>query len=143
MPSGELPGMTRELMMVEYPSTTRLSQSTTTPGGRSSLARNDENGLTTHAVLFPADDEIDRIRAEAVRAGYADGAQTGLAVGIAVGAALTLLALAAPHVKSRFADLKARMGRKPEIATEVLPGDVGPAIETPQSENRASATMAE
>lgn len=129
--------------MVEYPSTTRLSQSST-PGGRSSLARNDENGLTTHAVLFPADDEVDRIRAEGVRAGYTDGAQVGLAVGVAVGAVVTLLALkAAPHVKSRFADLRAKLGWKAEVAVEVLPGEAGAEVETPQSENRTFATMAE
>ncbi len=118
--------MTQQLMLVEYPSTMRLSQSST-PGGRSSLARNEENDLKTHAVLFPADAEIDRIRAEGVQDGYADGSQVGLVVGAAVGVAVTYLALkAAPHVKNRFVEFKAKLGRKPEIAVETLPEEARP-----------------
>ncbi|MGW0103340.1 hypothetical protein, partial [Nocardia sp. NPDC003354] len=41
----------RELMLVEHPSDTHLSRSST-PGGKSPLARNDDNTLNTHAVLF-------------------------------------------------------------------------------------------
>ena len=135
--------MTRELMVVEYPSTTRLSQSST-PGGYSALARDDENGLNTHAVLFPAGDEIDRVRAEGFGAGYADGAKTGLTVGVVAGTVVTLLALkAVPHVKSRFAELRAKLGRKPEVAIEVLPEEARPEIEAPRSENWTFAIMAE
>lgn len=39
------------LMLVQRPSNTHLSQSST-PGGESPLVRNDDNTLNTHAVLF-------------------------------------------------------------------------------------------
>ncbi|WP_331755813.1 hypothetical protein [Streptomyces sp. NBC_01643] len=89
----------RDLMWVERPAETHLSQSST-PGGSSSLARDDDNALVTHAVLFPAEDIIKLVAATAA---------TAAAVGIVVGAAAVK---AAPRVKNRFNDLKSKLNRK-------------------------------
>lgn len=52
--------MVRQLMWVEHPSGTHLSQAA--DGGYSPLARADgTNELTTHATLFPLEDEEDRV----------------------------------------------------------------------------------
>jgi hypothetical protein len=75
-----------ELMLTKRPSDTRFSKSST-PGGESPLARDDDNTLNTHAVLF-------------------DGTKTALVIlgtGVALGAAAMK---AAPHVKSGLISLK-------------------------------------
>ncbi|KQV03388.1 hypothetical protein ASE03_31025 [Kitasatospora sp. Root187] len=95
--------MIRRLMFVEHPIGTHLSESST-PGGKSPLARNDDNGLVTQAVLYAADNEIK------------------LAVGLifAAGVGVTLAGVkAAPHVKSKFNDLKSKLSRKSEEAVGV------------------------
>ncbi|MFI5966961.1 hypothetical protein ACIA8J_32995 [Streptomyces asoensis] len=83
-----------ELMLVKHPSDTHLSQSST-PGGKSPLARDDDNTLNTHAVLF-------------------DGTKTALVIlgaGVALGAAAVK---AAPNVKSRLISLKSKLRRQAE-----------------------------
>jgi hypothetical protein len=103
--SDDLPGTVRELMVVEYPSGTHLSQSRTS-GGISPLARDDDNALVTHAVLFPTDD--DTTEAAGVAAAW-------VTVGIAVG---IVAVKAAPRVKRGFKDLKSRLNRKSEGTVE-------------------------
>ncbi|MFD7137792.1 hypothetical protein [Streptomyces sp. NPDC059894] len=91
----------RELMLVEHPSDTHLSQSST-PGGKSPLARNDDNTLNTHAVLF-------------------DGTKAALVIlgtGVALGAAAVK---AAPHVKSGLISLKSKLRRRAEETTDAEP----------------------
>lgn len=88
----------RELMLVEHPSDTHLSQSST-PGGKSPLARNDDNTLNTHAVLF-------------------DGTKAALVIlgtGVALGAAAVK---AAPHVKGGLISLKSKLRRRAEETTD-------------------------
>ncbi|MGI5256565.1 hypothetical protein [Streptomyces angustmyceticus] len=123
------PGVVREKMIVEYPADTRLSQSSTTPGGRSSLLRDADNHLAGHSVLFPADDDL-LTRAEAdaladarVRLTQAEAeAMLKLAVAgaAAVGIAVTAAAVkAAPYVKKGFATLKSKLNRsEPELPDE-------------------------
>ncbi|MFE5666938.1 hypothetical protein ACFQ7W_23820 [Streptomyces niveus] len=112
MTTGDVPGMVREKMIVEYPADTHLSQSSTTPGGRNGLLRDEDNQLVGHSVLYPADDDL-RTRAEAK-------ATLKLAVPAAAGAALTYAAVkAAPHVRKGFANLKSKLNRgEPEVAEE-------------------------
>lgn len=123
------PGMVREKMIVEYPADTRLSQSSTTPGGRSSLLRDEDNHLAGHSVLFPADDDL-LTRAEAdaladarVRLTQAETEamlKLAMAGAAAVGIAATAAAVkAAPYVKKGFATLKTKLNRgEPELADE-------------------------
>ncbi|MFZ4161520.1 hypothetical protein ACOZDE_24325 [Streptomyces griseoincarnatus] len=83
-----------ELMLTRRPSDTRFSKSST-PGGESPLARDDDNTLVTHAVLF-------------------DGTKTALAIlgtGVALGAAAMK---AAPHVKSGLISVKSKLRRQAE-----------------------------
>ncbi|MGW3073278.1 hypothetical protein [Kitasatospora sp. NPDC001132] len=89
---------TWELMLVQRPSGTHLSQSSTA-GGKSALARNDDNELTTHAVLFPG---------------------TKVALGIlGAGVALGVVAVrAAPHVRSGLISLKSKLTRGTEEDAE-------------------------
>ncbi|WP_405819576.1 hypothetical protein OG241_30055 [Streptomyces sp. NBC_01390] len=108
------PRMVREKMIVEYPADTRLSQSSTTPGGRSSLLRDEDNHLAGHSVLFPADDDLlTRAEAEAMLKLAMAGAA---AAGIVVTAAAVK---AAPYVRKGFATLKSKLNRgEPELADE-------------------------
>ncbi|MFE1230249.1 hypothetical protein [Streptomyces sp. NPDC058745] len=97
------------LRVVEYPDGTHLSRSST-PGGESALVRDEDNALVTHADLFPAGNEV-----KAIKVAY-------FAVGAIASAAVCLGAVkAAPHVKSKFNDLKARLSRKSDDATEDTP----------------------
>ncbi|MGW5155137.1 hypothetical protein ACWEPN_06605 [Nonomuraea wenchangensis] len=130
MASGDLPGMIWELMLVARPIETHLSQSSI-PGGSSPLVRrDDDNGLITQAVLFPADNVIKKVAAASVT--------VGVIVGITVG----IVALkATPHVKHRFTDLKSKLNRKSEDTVEAATQKVRPeqpdmGIEEPRSENR-------
>ncbi|MFE7099502.1 hypothetical protein [Streptomyces erythrochromogenes] len=96
--------VTRALMLVEHPADTHLSQSST-PGGKSPLARNEDNTLNTHAVLF-------------------DGTKVALAIlatGVALGAAGVK---AAPHVKSGLISLRSKLRlrtEEPTTAEAVVP----------------------
>ncbi|MFC8006953.1 hypothetical protein ACFUCH_08090 [Streptomyces olivaceus] len=88
----------RELMLVEHPSDTHLSQSSTA-GGKSPLARNDDNTLNTHAVLF-------------------DGTTAALVIlgtGVALGAAAVK---AAPLVKSGLISLRSKLRRLADETTD-------------------------
>lgn len=90
-----------ELMLTRRPSDTHFSGSST-PGGESPLARDDDNALVTHAVLF-------------------DGTKAALVIlgtGVALGAAAMK---AAPHVKSGLVSLKSKLRRRGEGTTDVEP----------------------
>ncbi|MEU2389592.1 hypothetical protein [Streptomyces sp. NPDC007369] len=88
-----------ELMLTKRPSDTHFSKSST-PGGESPLARDDDNTLVTHAVLF-------------------DGTKTALVIfgaGVTLGAAAAVKA--APHVKSGLISLKSKLRRRAEETTD-------------------------
>lgn len=104
-------------MWVERPAETHLSQSST-PGGSSSLARDDDNALVTHAVLFPAEDTAEDIIKLV--------AATAVTVGIVVGG---IAVKAAPLVKNRFNDLKAKLNRKSEDTVEAAVQEAATANE--------------
>ncbi|MFD6996697.1 hypothetical protein ACFWA5_10525 [Streptomyces mirabilis] len=84
-----------ELMLTKRPSDTHFSQSST-PGGKSPLARDDDNTLNTHAVLF-------------------DGTKTALAI---AGTCFALGVVVAPHVKSGLISLKSKLRRRVEETTD-------------------------
>ncbi|MGX1546132.1 hypothetical protein [Streptomyces adustus] len=84
-----------ELMLTKRPSDTHFSQSSTS-GGKSPLARDDDNTLNTHAVLF-------------------DGTKTVLAI---AGTCFALGVVAAPHVKSGLIRLKSKVRRRAEETTD-------------------------
>ncbi|MFF4235943.1 hypothetical protein ACFYYL_08780 [Actinomadura geliboluensis] len=110
------------LMWVARPSGTHLSQSRSTPGGSSTLSRDDDNRLVTHADLLPAN--------KALMVGAAVVLSAGIAVGV----------IAAPHVKSRFNDIKSKLNGKPEdsaeAAQEARPEQSDMGAEEPPSGNR-------
>ena len=85
---------TWELMLAKRPSDTHLSQSSI-PGGQSPLARDDDNTLVTHAVLFDGNTAILGL----------------LSAGIVAGVAAVK---AAPHVKSGLISLKSKLRRREE-----------------------------
>ncbi|MFJ5635329.1 hypothetical protein ACIQF5_22170 [Streptomyces goshikiensis] len=74
--------------------------------------------LAGHAVLYPADAELDEIRAEAREEGRQEGVANGVVIGIAAtvaAAALGAVAVkAAPHIKSKLNGLGSKLNRKPE-----------------------------
>ncbi|MFJ7423832.1 hypothetical protein ACIQXD_35340 [Streptomyces uncialis] len=123
------PGMVREKMFVEYPADTRLSQSSTAPGGRNGLLRDEDNHLAGHSVLYPADDDL-LTRAEADALADARGRLTqaeveamlklAMAGAAAAGIVVTAAAIkAAPCVRKGFANLKSKLNRgAPKIADE-------------------------
>lgn len=114
MASYDQPEMVRELMWVERPSGLHLSQSST-PGGRSALALDDDNALVTQAVLFPADNALP-----------AEGVVKVAAVVGAVGIAVGIIAVKArPHIKARFNDLKSKLNGKSEGTVEVAAQEDG------------------
>lgn len=87
-----------KLMLTRRPSDTRFSKSST-PGGESPLARDDDNMLVTHAVLF-------------------DGTKTALVI-LGTGAVLGAAAMkAAPRVKSGLISLKSKVRRRGENTTD-------------------------
>ncbi|MFF7969426.1 hypothetical protein ACFZC3_29270 [Streptomyces sp. NPDC007903] len=123
------PGMVREKMIVEYPADTRLSQSSTTPGGRSGLLRDEDNHLAGHSVLYPADDDLlTRAEAEALADARVrltqDEAEAMLKLAVAgaaaAGIAVTAVAVkAAPLVRKGIANLKGKLNRGvPALADE-------------------------
>ncbi|MFJ4967117.1 hypothetical protein ACIP6P_32550 [Streptomyces sp. NPDC088729] len=92
---------TWELMLTKRPSGTHFSQSSTTDG-QSPLARDDDNTLNTHAVLF-------------------DGDKAALAI-FAAGAAVTFAVVkAAPHVKNGLISLKSKLSRRAEEPADSEP----------------------
>ncbi|MFI1652336.1 hypothetical protein ACH4XT_36145 [Streptomyces avidinii] len=88
-----------ELMLVQRPSGTHLSQSST-PGGKSPLARDDDNMLVTQAVLFAGNQAVLGI----------------LGAGVLVGAAAVK---AAPHVKRGLISLRPKLSRQAEEPVDV------------------------
>ncbi|MFJ9080278.1 hypothetical protein ACIRO3_34325 [Streptomyces sp. NPDC102278] len=121
MSSDDLTGKTRDLMYVEYPTDTRLSQSSTS-GGRSALVRDEDNALVTHAVLYPAGG--DAISVEDVVKVVKVVAAVGVTAGIVLGVAATK---AAPHVRNGLAGLRSKLSRKSQ-------GDVEAAAHEASSE---------
>ncbi|WP_329521141.1 hypothetical protein [Spirillospora sp. NBC_01491] len=93
-------GSTWGLMLVQRPSGTHLSQSST-PGGKSPLARDDDNKLVGHAKLFLGDK---------VALGI-------LGAGVVLGAAAALKVT--PHVKSGMLTLKSKLSRRAEETADV------------------------
>ncbi|MFE1495502.1 hypothetical protein ACFW89_10400 [Streptomyces albidoflavus] len=91
--------MVREQMWVERPAGTHLSNSSV-PGGLSALVRDDNNALTTQAVLYPypADASSEEVPKMLLAGVFVAGV-----------AATALVARAAPQVKSKFRSLKAKM----------------------------------
>ncbi|MBG0818394.1 hypothetical protein [Planomonospora sp. ID82291] len=121
----DLLGMLRTLMWVEYSSGMHLSQSST-PGRFSALVRDDDNTLVEHAKLLPAE--------AAIKVGAAVCVSAGVVVGV-------VASKAAPHVKSRFNDLKSRVNRKSEdtveaAARETIPEQSDMGIEEPRGESQ-------
>ncbi|GAA2435076.1 hypothetical protein GCM10010273_09780 [Streptomyces lavendulocolor] len=121
----EEPGTIRDVFVVERPVGTSLSDSSS-PGGISALLRDAANVLAGHAVLYPADDELDQIRAEAREEGRQEGAAKGMVKGVVIGVAATVALGAvavktAPLIKSKFNDFRAKLNRKPEAPAETGP----------------------
>ncbi|MFF0747188.1 hypothetical protein ACFYVL_43095 [Streptomyces sp. NPDC004111] len=109
-------GTIRDVFVVERPAGTSLSDSSS-PGGISALLRDATNVLAGHAVLYPADAELDEIRAEAREEGRQEGIANGAVIGVATVAVAALGAVAvkaAPHIKGKLHGLRAKLNRKPE-----------------------------
>ncbi|MET9930390.1 MULTISPECIES: hypothetical protein [unclassified Streptomyces] len=120
----EEPTTIRDVFVVERPVGTSLSDSSS-PGGISALLRDAANVLAGHAVLYPADDELDELKAEAREEGRQEGVVKGVVIGVAASAAVAALGFvavkAAPHIKSKFNDLKVKLNRKTEEIAEPAP----------------------
>lgn len=114
-------GTVRDVFVVERPAGTSLSDSSS-PGGISALLRDAANVLAGHAVLYPADAELDEIRAEAREEGRQEGVANGVVVGVVAtvaAAALGAVAMkAAPPIKSTLNSLRSKLNRKPEDIAE-------------------------
>ncbi|MFJ5646313.1 hypothetical protein [Streptomyces sp. NPDC093223] len=117
-------GTIRDVFAVERPVGTSLSDSSI-PGGISALLRDAANALAGHAVLYPADAELDEIRAEAREEGRQEGVAKGVVIGVAatvVAAGLGVVAVkAAPQIKNRLNGLRSKLNRKPEGTAETGP----------------------
>ncbi|MFJ2651859.1 hypothetical protein ACIO1C_34685 [Streptomyces sp. NPDC087420] len=106
MASADMSGMDRELMWVDYPAGTRLSQSRASEGNRG-LVLGDDNALVTHAELFPAANTIKVV------------AGASFAVGVVVCA---VAVKAAPYIKSGLSGLRSKLNRTPQgTASEEAP----------------------
>ncbi|WP_327136275.1 hypothetical protein OG311_40350 (plasmid) [Streptomyces sp. NBC_01343] len=110
----------RDVFVVERPAGTSLSDSSS-PGGISALLRDAANVLAGHAVLYPADAELDEIRAEAREEGRQEGVANGVVIGIAAAVLGAVAVKAAPHIKSKLNGLRSRLNRKPEDTAETGP----------------------
>lgn len=121
MTYGEETGNIRDLLVVERPAWTSLSGSST-PGGISALLRDAANVLAGHAVLYPADSELDEIRAEAREEGRQEGVAHGVVIGVAATLAVVTLGAiavkATPPIKSRLSVLRSKRNRKPDDTAE-------------------------
>ncbi|KOT46705.1 hypothetical protein ADK41_00300 [Streptomyces caelestis] len=117
-------GTIRDVFVVERPAGTSLSDSSS-PGGISALLRDAANVLAGHAVLYPADAELDEIRAEAREEGRQEGVTKGVVIGVAASVAAAALGAVAvktaPHIKSKFNSLRTKLNRKPEDTAETGP----------------------
>ncbi|MFF9477065.1 hypothetical protein ACF1E9_31200 [Streptomyces roseolus] len=119
----EEPGTIRDMFVVERPVGTSLSDSSS-PGGISALLRDAANVLAGHAVLYPADAELDDLKAEAREEGRQEGRQEGVVKGVVIGVVATtavavlgaVAVTAAPHIKSKFNDFRSKLNRKTEVA---------------------------
>ncbi|MFF4857815.1 hypothetical protein ACFY2N_23255 [Streptomyces rubiginosohelvolus] len=114
----------RDVFVVERPAGTSLSDSSS-PGGISALLRDAANVLAGHAVLYPADAELDEIRAEAREEGRQEGVANGVVIGVAAtlaAAALGAVAVkASPQIKNKLNGLRSKLNRKPEGTAETSP----------------------
>ncbi|MFI0155932.1 hypothetical protein [Streptomyces lydicus] len=113
-------GTIRDVFVVERPAGTSLSDSSS-PGGISALLRDAANVLAGHAVLYPADTELDEIRAEAREEGRQEGVANGVVIGVAAAALGAVAVKAAPHIKSKLNGLRSKLNRKPEDTAETSP----------------------
>ncbi|MEU0665278.1 hypothetical protein ABZ508_13865 [Streptomyces lavendulocolor] len=113
-------GTIRDVFVVERPAGTSLSDSSS-PGGISALLRDAANVLAGHAVLYPADAELDEIRAEAREEGRQEGVMKGVVIGVAAAGLGALAVKAAPHIKSKLNSLRTKLNRKPEDTAETGP----------------------
>lgn len=117
-------GTIRDVFVVERPAGTSLSDSSS-PGGISALLRDAANVLAGHAVLYPADAQLDEIRAEAREEGRQEGVANGAVIGVAATVAVAALGAvavkAAPHIKSKLNGLRSKLNRKPEDTAETGP----------------------
>ncbi|MFD7681032.1 hypothetical protein [Streptomyces sp. NPDC060187] len=117
------------MFMVERPVGTSLSDSSS-PGGISALPRDAANALAGHAVLYPADAEVEEIKAEAREEGRQQGVAKGVVIGVAASAVVAVTVVvavkAAPHIKTKFNGLRSKLNRKSEDATETGPLQVVP-----------------
>jgi len=86
------------LMLVQRPSDTHFSESRTS-GGKSPLARDDDNKLVTQGVLFNADMVL------------LGTLCAGIAAGIVIGF------VARPHIEKRLSDLRSKLSRRAEEST--------------------------
>ncbi|MFF7816400.1 hypothetical protein ACFZCF_31450 [Streptomyces sp. NPDC007945] len=115
----EEPGTIRDMFVVERPVGTSLSDSSS-PGGISALLRDAANVLAGHAVLYPADAELDDLKAEAREEGRQEGVVKGVVIGVVATTAVAVLGAvavkAAPHIKSKFNDFRSKLNRKTEVA---------------------------
>lgn len=120
----EVTGTIRDMFVVERPAGTSLSDSSS-PGGISALLRDPANVLAGHAVLYPADAELDELKAEAREEGRQEGVANGVVIGVAATVAVAALATvavkAAPYIKSTLNGLRSKLNRKPEDTTETGP----------------------
>ncbi|MGW9714800.1 hypothetical protein ACWGUJ_27425 [Streptomyces albidoflavus] len=113
-------GTIRDVFVVERPAGTSLSDSSR-PGGISALLRDAANVLAGHAVLYPADSELDEMRAEARKQGRQEGVASGVVIGVAAAALAAVAVKAAPHIKSKLNGLGSKLNRKPEDTAETAP----------------------
>lgn len=122
MTYGDETGTIRDVFVVERPAGTRLSNSSS-PGGLSALLRDAANLLDGHAVLYPADAELDEIRAEAREEGRQEGVATGVVIGVVATAAVAALGVAvvkvAPRIKSRLTSLRSKLNHMPEDTADM------------------------
>ncbi|MFH9959616.1 hypothetical protein ACH4OX_36140 [Streptomyces roseolus] len=120
----EEPGTIRDMFVVERPVGTSLSDSSS-PGGISALLRDAANVLAGHAVLYPADAELDDLKAEAREEGRQEGVVKGVVIGVVATTAVAVLGAvavkAAPHIKSKFNDFRSKLNRKTEEVVEPAP----------------------
>ncbi|MGW3399957.1 hypothetical protein [Streptomyces hydrogenans] len=137
-------GTIRDVFVVERPAGTSLSDSSS-PGGISALLRDAANVLAGHAVLYPADAELDEIRAEAREEGRQEGVAKGVVIGVAATVAAAALGVvvvkAAPHIKNKFNGLRSKLNRKPEDTAETgslqaVPGPPASKDEESQRQGR-------
>ncbi|MEU9228965.1 hypothetical protein AB0D40_31945 [Streptomyces massasporeus] len=128
-------GTLRDVFVVERPAGTSLSDSSS-PGGISALLRDAANVLAGHAVLYPADAELDEIRAEAREEGRQEGVANGVVIGVAAAVLGAVAVKAAPHIKSKLNGLRSKLNRKPEDTAQTGPLQAVPEPPATKDEER-------